>query len=397
MNWDFIISRMMDFYAEKQFKLLPTGEEAFKAMLSAIDNATFNIRLETYIFKQDSVGKRFLQALISAAKRGIKVSILIDSFGSYELPESFWDGLKQAGGKVRRFNPFTFSKFVFRDHRKILVCDDIVAFIGGFNIAREYEGDGVNQGWCDHGIEITGPLVKELAVAFDEMFDKANLEHLAFERFKVTKAGRFVTYMQGMLILSGPGRGGNILKRWLVHDLKKAHNVWIEMAYFLPPWRIRRTLSKIVSRKGNVKLILAGKTDVKVAKLAAQNLYWRLLRRGIEIYEYQPQILHAKLMVVDDILYIGSANLDTRSLQIDYEVVLRVQDKNVASEARSILKNDLKHSLRIDPATWKKSRGFIQSIKEDFSYFLLARFDPLLARRLIRKFLKTKDKQAAKT
>ncbi len=387
----------MDVYAERQFKLLPTGNEAFGAMLSAIDNATSSIRLETYIYRQDSVGNRFRQALISAAKRGINVYVLIDSFGSYELSESFWDGLKLAGGKVRRFNPFTFSKCVFRDHRKILVCDDKVAFIGGFNIALEYEGDGVNQGWCDHGAEIIGPLVNELSIAFDEMFEKSNLEHSAFERFKLTKARRFITYMQGMLILSGPGSGGNILKRWLIHDLKKAHNVWIEMAYFLPPWRIRRTLSKIVSRKGNVKLILAGKTDVKIAKLAAQNLYWRLLRRGIEIYEYQPQILHAKLMVVDDILYIGSANLDARSLQIDYEVVLRVQDKHVASEARSILKNDLTHSLRIDPVTWKKSRGFIQSIKEDFSYYLLARFDPLLARRLIRKFLKTEAKQIAKS
>ncbi len=387
----------MGVLADNQFKLLPTGNEAFESMLSAIDNAYSSIRFETYIYRQDSIGDRFRQTFIAAAKRGVKVSVLIDGFGSYELPDSFWDGLKLVGGKVRKFNPLTFSKFAFRDHRKILVCDEKIAFIGGFNIAREYEGDGVNQGWCDHGAEIRGSLAAELAVAFDEMFDKANLEHSAFERFKFTKARRAITYMHGTLILSGPGRGGNILKRWLINDLKKAHNVWIEMAYFLPPWRIRRMLSKVISRRGNVKLILAGKTDVKIAKLAAQNLYWRLLRRGIEIYEYQPQILHAKLMVVDDILYIGSANLDTRSLQIDYEVVLRVQDKNVAYQARSILKNDLQHSLRIDPQTWKKSRGFIQSIKEDFAYYLLARFDPLLARRLIRRFLKTEAKQITKS
>ncbi|HON07989.1 MAG TPA: phospholipase D-like domain-containing protein, partial [Verrucomicrobiota bacterium] len=303
----------MGVLADNQFKLLPTGNEAFTAMLSAIDNATSTIRLETYIYRQDNIGDRFRQSLIAAAKRGVKVNVLIDGFGSYELPESFWNGLKSAGGKVCRFNPLTFSKFAFRDHRKILVCDDNTAFIGGFNIAQEYEGDGVNQGWCDHGAECRGSLVPELSVAFDEMFEKAHLEHSAFERFKLTKARRAITYMHGTLILSGPGRGGNIFKKWLINDLKKAHNVWIEMAYFLPPWRIRRMFSNIISRrKGNVKLILAGKTDVKIAKLAAQNLYWRLLRRGIEIYEYQPQILHAKLMVVDDILYIGSANLDTR-------------------------------------------------------------------------------------
>lgn len=369
------------------FKWLRTGDEAFNAMLSAINNATHSVRLETYIYRDSGIGERFRQALTSASKRGVQVSVLIDGFGSYELPDSFWDGLRKAGGKVRRFNPLSLSRFVFRDHRKILVCDEKVAFIGGFNIAPEYEGDGVKRGWCDHGLEIRGQLAVELARGFDDMFNRADIEHPSFARFRVTKARRSVTYMHSTLILSGPGRGGNMLKRWLINDLRKAAHVWIETAYFLPTWRIRRELGKVIMRGGSVKLLLAGKSDVQIAKLAAQNLYWRLMRRGIEIYEYQPQILHAKLMVVDNTVYIGSANLDTRSLHIDYEVVLRIQDKFIASEAREIIKQDLKNSLRVDPQTWQKSRGFLQKIKEKFAYFFLARFDPLIARYQIRKLM----------
>ncbi|MGC8743022.1 MAG: phospholipase D-like domain-containing protein [Verrucomicrobiia bacterium] len=370
------------------FKWLKTGSEAFGAMLAAIDNANHSVRLETYIYKDSGIGERFRQSLTNAAKRGVKVSVLIDGFGSYELPERFWDSLKNAGGKVRVFNPLSFSRFVFRDHRKVLVCDEKVAFLGGFNIAPEYDGDGVQKGWCDHGIEIRGSLAAELARGFDDMFNRADIEHPAFAQFRVTKSRRSVTMMHSTLILTGPGRGGNMLKKWLINDLKNANNVWIETAYFLPTWRIRRELGKIIMRGGSVKLILAGKSDVQLAKLAAQNLYWRLMRRGIEIYEYQPQILHAKLMVVDNIVYIGSANLDTRSLHIDYEVVLRVQDKFVASEARDILKQDLTHSIRVDQHTWIKSRGLFQKLKEKFAYLILGRFDPLLARYQIRKLMK---------
>lgn len=383
------------------FKWLKTGSEAFGAMLAAIDNANHSVRLETYIYKDSGIGERFRDSLTNAAKRGVKVSVLIDGFGSYELPERFWDSLKNAGGKVRIFNPLSFSRFVFRDHRKVLVCDEKIAFLGGFNIAPEYDGDGVQKGWCDHGIEIKGSLAAELARGFDDMFNRADIEHPSFARFRVTKSRRSVTMMHSTLILTGPGRGGNMLKKWLINDLKKANNVWIETAYFLPTWRIRRELGKIIRRGGSVRLILAGKSDVQLAKLAAQNLYWRLMRRGIEIYEYQPQILHAKLMIVDNIVYIGSANLDTRSLHIDYEVVLRVQDKFVASEARDLLKQDLTHSVRVDPQTWLKSRGLFQKLKEKFAYLILGRFDPLLARYQIHKLmnansLKSRSKKGSK-
>lgn len=370
------------------YKLLKNGDEAFGAMLSAIRGATKNIRLETYIYRGTGIGERIRSELINAAKRGVSVSVLIDDFGSMDLPAGFWDSLKNAGGRVRRFNPLGFSRFVFRDHRKILVCDENVAILGGFNIAPEYEGDGVTRGWRDHGIEIQGEIASELALAFDEMLEKADLQHPPFARFRITRARRAITHLHSTLILSGPGKGGNMLKRWILNDLRRAQNVKIETAYFLPNWRIRRELSKVVNRGGSVKLLLAGKTDVQVAKFAAHSLYSRLMKRGVQIYEYQPQILHAKLMIIDNIVYIGSANLDLRSLQINYEAVLRIHDHSLANEARAIFNEGLKNSIRINPETWQKSRGFIEKLKEQFSYFLLARFDPLIARYQIRRLIK---------
>lgn len=367
---------------------LRNGEEAFSAMLRAIKHSTKSIRLETYIYRDCPLGQRFLNEMVEASRRGVDVNVLIDAFGSFELPDSFWTPLRNAGGKVRWFNPLSFSRFIFRDHRKILVCDEKVTFVGGFNIATEYEGDGVNRGWCDHGLQLTGDISREFVSAFDDMFERAETPHKLFARLRFSEARKMVSRPPFTLIFSGPGRGGNLLKRWLIKDLKRARDVRIENAYFLPTWRIRRELSRVVKRGGRVQLILPGKSDVQVAKLAARSLYHKLLRNGIEIYEYQPQILHSKLIIIDGIVYIGSANLDLRSLQIDYEVTVRIQNHSVAAEARRIFSEDIKHSSRIELENWTRARSFLDKLREKWSYFLLARLDTFVARQQIRCILK---------
>jgi cardiolipin synthase len=133
---------------------LCTGDKFFAEMLAAIDAAERSVCLEIYIFQDSSVGVRFREALIRACKRSAKVRVLVDAVGSYMLPGTFWDSLRSAGGEVRQFNPVTLKRLVIRNHRKLLVCDGHVAFIGGFNIAAEYEGDGVNSGWCDVGMKL---------------------------------------------------------------------------------------------------------------------------------------------------------------------------------------------------------------------------------------------------
>jgi len=275
----------------------------------------------------------------------------------------------------------TLKRLIIRNHRKLLVCDGRVAFVGGFNIATEYEGDGVKSGWCDVGLKIEGALVAQLESSFDEMFARAEFRHKRFTLLRKTGAKKIVSLRKEQLLFSGPGRGRNPFKRALHKDLKRAKNVQMIIAYFLPTWRLRRELMRVSRRGGKVQLILAGKSDVLLSMLAAQGLYRRFLKGNIEIYEYQPQILHAKLIIVDDVVYIGSANLDTRSLRINYELMIRFENKKIADEAREIFSKNLKNCHRVTAEEWRKSRTFWRKLKQRWAYFLLNHLDPYLARR----------------
>jgi cardiolipin synthase len=362
------------------FKWLRTGDEVFPAMLAAIDAAQRSIRFETYIYAGDELGLRFRDALIKARQRGLRVQVLIDSFGSLGLSASFWEPLKAAGGEARWFNPMGLKRFGFRNHRKLLVCDEQVAFVGGFNIAKQFLGDGVKSGWCDLGLQLDSPLAAELAVSFDEMFDRADFRHRRFMRLRKAPGKRNVVARDGELLLSGPGRGRNPFKRRLRSDLARAREVQIIAAYFLPTWRLRRAVMAVAQRGGRVQLIVPSKSDVYLSLLACRSLYRRLLKAGVEIYEYQPQILHAKLIVIDQVVYAGSANLDPRSLYINYELMLRFQNRELAAEARALFMTDLTRSRNIELEAWRKSRTWWARLRQRWAYFILARVDPFVVR-----------------
>ena len=198
-----------------------------------------------YIFADSPLGVKFREALTQAASRGVRVQVTNDSFGSFGLSSTFWEPLVKAGGEFRWFNPLKLGRMLYRDHRKILVCDDELAFIGGFNIAPEYDGDGVTKGWLDLGMEVRGPLAVELAESFDRTFTHADhapkpLQYLRKGTARETSAGE-----RWRLLLSGPGLGYNFLKRTLVTDLANARDVRIISAYFLPTWRLRRQLLSV--------------------------------------------------------------------------------------------------------------------------------------------------------
>jgi cardiolipin synthase A/B len=246
---------------------LCTGDEVFPAMLAAIDAAKKSVCLEVYVYQDSPVGIRFREALVRACVREVKVRVLVDAVGSYFLPAYFWDSLRNAGGDVRVFNPVTLKRLIIRNHRKLLVCDGRVAFVGGFNIATEYEGDGVKSGWCDVGLKIEGALVAQLESSFDEMFGRAEFRHKRFMPLRKSGAKRVVALPKEQLLFSGPGRGRNPFKRALHGDLKHAKNVQMIIAYFLPTWRLRRELMRLARRGGKVQLILAGKSDVLLSML----------------------------------------------------------------------------------------------------------------------------------
>src|SRR5258707_295119 len=163
---------------------LCSGDEVFPAMLAAIEGAQKTVCLETYTYSVGPLGERFREALIRAQKRGAQVRVLIDALGSMTLPDSFWVSLRGVGAQVRQFNPLSLNRLGIRNHRKLLVCDERVAFVGGFNVASDYEGDGVTRGWFDLGVRVEGPLAVELAAAFDEMFARADFRHKRFMRLR---------------------------------------------------------------------------------------------------------------------------------------------------------------------------------------------------------------------
>ncbi len=359
---------------------LCSGREIFPAMLTAIDAARHLVCLETYIFGAGHPGEGIRDALVRARQRGVRVQVLIDALGSMGLAASFWKPLSAVGGEVRQFNPLSLNRFGVRDHRKLLVCDNQAAFVGGFNIAPEYDGDGVTRGWYDVGLKVEGPLPAQLRVAFAEMFARADLQQERFVRLRKSVAKKLLLTPKEQLLLSGPGRGRNPLKQALHGDLARAANVRIMMGYFLPTWRIRRELMRIARQGGNVELILAGKSDVLISQLAGQSLYRRLLRAGVRIYEYQPQVLHAKLIIAEDFVYAGSANLDPRSLNINYELMIRFDQKEMAEEARAVFAGALKQCRPITLESWRKSRTVWRRLKQRWAYWLLVRLDPYLAR-----------------
>jgi cardiolipin synthase len=358
-----------------------SGGEIFPAMLAAIDAAQEAVCLETYIYAADLVGERFREALVRARQRGARVRVLVDAFGSLGLASAFWQPLRAAGGEVRQFNPLALDRLGMRNHRKLLVCDHRVAFVGGFNLASEYDGDGVTRGWLDLGLKVGGQLPGQLAVTFDQMFARADFQHKRFIRLRKSTASKVVLSPQEQLLLTGPGRGHSPIKRALHRDLTRATNVQIMVAYFLPTWRLRRDLTRIARRAGTVQLILPGKSDVAVSQLAGRSLYGRFLKAGVQIHEYQPQILHAKLIIADDVVYVGSANLDPRSLDINYELMIRFENRDMAARARAIVARALAHCRPITREGWRKSRTIWRRIKQRWAYWLVVRIDPYLARR----------------
>ena len=374
---------------ENSCRWLRHGQEAFAAMLAAIAAAQHAVRLEMFIFTPGKVGDAFRDALVAACGRGVRVRVMCDSVGSIGLSANYWNGLKEAGGEFRFFNPLHLHRFIYRDHRKILVVDEEVAFIGGINIGDEYNGDGVQSGWRDLGLSIRGPLARVLADTFNDLFARADFRHRRFQRIRHTRADAVVSGHGWKLLLTGPGRGHRALKQSLINDFEQAQAIDIMSAYFLPSLRILHTLKRAARRGAKVRLILAGKSDVWLMRVATRGLYTPLLRAGVEIYEYEPQVLHAKMVVMDDVVYAGSANLDARSLGINYEVVTRLPVPTLAAEAREIFSNDLKNCRRIELRSHRKAHTRWRAWLERWAYFAFARIDPYLARQQRRHLLKS--------
>jgi cardiolipin synthase len=220
-----------------------------------------------------------------------------------------------------------------------------------------------------------------LGTTFDRMYAMSDFRRKAFVRLRRAEEKRVVADCGCEILLSGPGRGASPLLRRLYQDLAAARAARIVTAYFLPTRRLRRLLARAARRGASVALILPGKSDVLLSKLASESLYRRLLRAGIGIFEYQPQMLHAKLLIVDNAVYIGSSNLDPRSLRLNYELMVRLEGAEVVAAAGALFEACRSQCREVEKGAWRRQRSLWTRIRQRFAYFVMARLDPWLAMR----------------
>lgn len=363
-------------------RLLGDGHDAFAAMFDAIRRARSHVFLEMYIFAPDATGRELLGHLAEAAGRGIRVMVLVDAWGSWTTPDPFWEPLRRAGGRIRLFRPIRRGLLPFRNHRKLLLVDDTCVWMGGMNIADEYRsGRRGEPAWRDFALLVEGPDAARLRRSFLRMWARAERPLLFRALFRprdlpeeAGEGGR-VDFFE-----SGPGETG----RLALHAHREvirgaARRVDLAMGYFFPPGRILRELRRAVRRGVQVRLLVTRHSDVAAMRWAARGLYGRMLRMGVEVWEYLPSMLHAKLAVVDNTVLIGSANLDLRSDRLNHEITAVVRDDQIAAAARHEFEADLARAERVQLATWSR-RAPLDKLRERISYWVVARADLLLSR-----------------
>ena len=349
------------------------GDQAFPAMLAAIERARDRIALETYIYAKGEVGTKFTGALEAAARRGVRVHIVLDAIGSKKMSSDDEKRLKAAGVQIRWINPlvsFQIEEVNYRTHRKALVVDGDVAFVGGMGIADQWARDEKDVPmWRDTMVEIHGPAVDDVEAAFNQ-----NWIVVAGEVEPVVEPASAPASGPGRTIVvwSSPQTGANELKiLYLLAIAAARHSIDIESPYLIVDESSRWSLEEARRRGVRVRMLVEGdKTDAKSVKYASRSDYEWMLEDGIEIAEYQPTMLHTKAIVVDGVLSIvGSANFDNRSLELNDELNVAVFDRGLAARLTQDFDADLKKSKLLDLETWR-SRPFPERAREwVWSYF----------------------------
>lgn len=358
----------------------PGGQDRLERLIALIDGAQSSIGIAFYIFAPDQSGVRVRQALIEAAQRGVKVNVIVDSFGS-SVDDAFFAGLKQAGGSFRLFQPRWTVRFLIRNHQKIVVVDDKIAMLGGFNVEDDYFAPLDRGGWSDLGFTIEGSLVDRIALWFSELSEWANDPRAQFRdiRRRVRDWDNGLGSVQ--LLIGGPLRGLSSWSRCVSRDLIRGERLDMIMAYFTPSFVLGRRIRRIAS-KGRTRIVLAGKSDNGATIGASRALYGKLLKAGAKIFEFQPRKLHTKLIVLDDAVYIGSANFDMRSLYLNLEIVVRIEDKALADRMSEFVTHQIAASVEVTSELHKRRATWPNRVRWWACWFLVSVVDYTVSRRL---------------
>jgi cardiolipin synthase len=361
--------------------LLVEGPERLAALIALIDGARRSLRLLYYTYAPDRVGTRVRDALIEAANRGVSVSLVVDGFGS-SAPDSFFQPLTDAGASICRFVPRWGRRYLLRNHQKMAIADEARAIIGGFNVADDYFSERPGREWRDLGLSVEGPEIGPLSGYFDALADwawqpRATIRSLrrALDKWSETRG-------KTRWLLGGPARRLSPWVRAMKRDLTRCRRLDMITAYFAPNPAMLRRLERICDRGGIARVVTAAKSDNGATIGAARHCYARLLRHRVEVWEYQPAKLHTKLFVVDDIVHLGSANFDMRSLYLNLEIMLRIKDKAFADHVRTYVEGELAYSAQITPAVHAKASGWFNRLRWGIAYFMVAVLDYGVSRRL---------------
>lgn len=367
--------------AGHQLEVIVSGSERFKRMLAMIGSAKQSIDLIFYIFAADATGRAVLAALIAAAERGVAVRCVIDSFGSSETPDSFFNALCASGGTVTFFSRRWRSSYLIRNHQKLLIVDGATAMTGGFNIADAYMTDHGADHWLDLAVMVTGPSVAKMTRWFGAMDDYARLHDGKLLRLR--RLIREWRVEQGPVewLVGGPTQRLSPWARRVRTDLQSARQIDMVMAYFSPGQGMLRRIRRVAPR-GRARLILAAKSDNAATIGASRLLYGYLLRKGVTIAEYQPSRLHMKLIIVDDIVYLGSPNFDMRSLFLNVELSLRIADAGFARQMRDLVDVLQGDCEPITKELHKQRAGWLTRIRWTLAWFVVGAVDYTVARRL---------------
>jgi cardiolipin synthase len=360
--------------------LLADGPERMEALLRLIAEAQESLRFLYYMFLDDASGARVRDALIAAAARGVKVSLLVDGFGSTANAD-FFAPLREGGVAFCIFSPRWGRRYLLRNHQKLALADGRRVIIGGFNISDDYFGTVESGAWRDIGLELEGDRVGSLVRYYDELFRWTQAPRARIRELRRVLHKHSVTDGPLDWLFGGPTRRLSPWARAVRRDMFKAKRLDIVAAYFAPsPGMLRRIAG--AGRRGRARLVTAATSDNSATIDAARNTYWWLLKRKVEIYEYQPTKLHTKLFVVDDVVHIGSANFDMRSLFLNLEMMLRVEDKAFADAMRNFVDAEIAQSRAITVESHRKARSLVNRLRWATAYFIVAVADYSISRRL---------------
>ncbi|MEO5656279.1 MAG: cardiolipin synthase [Nitrospiria bacterium] len=361
-------------------RLFSDGPSTYEAMFQAIEGAKNHINLETYIFEDDTVGRRLAELLIKKEKEGVQVNIIYDSFGSIETSDAFFERLRAGGLKVVEFNPVNpldvKRRWMVnqRDHRKILVVDGAIAFTGGVNISRVYSRspfrsrgpkspEAAKQLWRDTHVQIDGPVVAEFQRIFLDAWTQQKgpplPEHAYFPALNA--AGKLIV----RAINSSPAADLVTIYQVLISAISHAEqSIHLTVAYFAPDGRMLKALTDAAARGVDVTLLLPSVTDSGLVVRAGHSHYETLLQAGVKIHELQGALLHSKTAVIDGVWStVGSANLDWRSFLHNEEVNAVILGGEFADRMEALFQKDLAASRRVTLKEWK-TRPFIHRVKE---------------------------------